>query len=79
MISLRAFAVCIIQFVAHANCQQHLVNMFYGREMRFIQSMKTWQKVLLSFVVSPLLPFICLLYIVLPHSPVGPICYLLAY
>ena len=59
-----------MQFVAHPNCQQHLVNVFYGREMRFLQSLEPWQKVLLSIVFAPLLPFVCLIYVVTPRSRV---------
>jgi len=61
-----------VQFVAHPNCQQHLVNLFYGQEMRFLRSLARWQKVLLTILLAPLLPFISLLYIIAPQSRVGP-------
>ena len=38
--------------------------------MRFLQSLEPWQKVLLSTLMAPLLPFVCLLYIVAPQCQV---------
>lgn len=56
--------------MAHPNCQQHLVDVFYGPDMRFIQSLAPWQKVLLSVVSAPLLPVLSLFYILVPKSQV---------
>uniref|UniRef100_A0A1I8JDL1 Ion_trans domain-containing protein n=1 Tax=Macrostomum lignano TaxID=282301 RepID=A0A1I8JDL1_9PLAT len=59
------------KFVGHANCQQYLTSIWYGSETAFLQSWSLVRKVGLSLVAAPLLPLICIVYIVLPTSKVS--------
>ncbi|PAA72472.1 hypothetical protein BOX15_Mlig006664g1 [Macrostomum lignano] len=59
------------KFVAHANCQQYLTSIWYGSETAFLQSWTLAKKVGLSLIAAPLLPLICIVYIILPTSKVS--------
>ncbi|EUB57492.1 Short transient receptor potential channel [Echinococcus granulosus] len=56
------------KFVAHPNCQQYLTSIWYGSETAFLQSWTLMRKIGLSILAMPLLPLICVLYIVLPSA-----------
>ena len=61
----------LLQFVAHPNCQQHLTSIWYGQQMGFMQSLTLWKQLGFWLVCIVLLPVICLVYIVAPHTQVG--------
>ncbi|ELT98255.1 hypothetical protein CAPTEDRAFT_189959 [Capitella teleta] len=52
------------KFVAHPNCQQHLTNIWYGKEMSSLQSMSTWKKSGLLLLFIPALPLVTLIYVI---------------
>ncbi|VDD79712.1 unnamed protein product [Mesocestoides corti] len=54
------------KFVAHPNCQQYLTSIWYGSETAFLQSWTLMRKIGLSILAMPILPLICVLYVVLP-------------
>ncbi|CAH1795209.1 unnamed protein product [Owenia fusiformis] len=59
------------KFVAHPNCQQQLTTMWYGAEMGFLQSLNTLRKVCLIVFGAPLVPFLCIAYVLFPNSKLG--------
>lgn len=59
------------QFVAHPNCQQHLTNIWYGKDMSSLQSMSVWKKVGLLLLFIPAMPLACLMYIINPYTKVS--------
>ncbi|GAA51153.1 short transient receptor potential channel 3, partial [Clonorchis sinensis] len=56
------------KFVAHPNCQQYLTTIWYGSETAFLQSWSLIRKIGLSIAATPLLPLLCLIYIMFPTS-----------
>ncbi|KAF6770124.1 hypothetical protein AHF37_11396 [Paragonimus kellicotti] len=63
-----SFFFFVLQFVAHPNCQQYLTSIWYGSETAFLQSWSLIRKIGLSVAATPLLPLLCLMYIIFPTS-----------
>ncbi|KAL3877271.1 hypothetical protein ACJMK2_035003 [Sinanodonta woodiana] len=61
------------KFVAHPNCQQHMTNIWYGSEMGFLQSLHWFKQILYAIMFLPAIPFLCVLYIVLPNTKLGAV------
>ena len=61
------------QFVAHPNCQQHMTSIWYGSEMGFLQSLNGYMQFIYLLLFLPVIPFMCLLYIIAPGSKVSPV------
>ena len=57
--------------MAHPNCQQHLTTIWFGPELGFMQSLALWKNMLIWMAAVPLLPVLCIMYIISPESKVS--------
>ncbi|XP_074660520.1 short transient receptor potential channel 7-like [Tubulanus polymorphus] len=55
------------KFVAHPNCQNHLASMYYG-EWVILREMPTWKRNFGFLFMTPLLPFLCIMYTLFPNT-----------